>query len=127
MSLNVYAGTDKGVHKYIYAENRWEPFGLQDQTILKVGIINHVLYAVNGKKLTLNVGFSHSVEVEAVAGIKIEVSKPNQIDISGISKELVGRFASNIRDIKPVEPYHAYGIRYLDEVVVRKEGKTAKK
>ncbi|MBI2336042.1 MAG: hypothetical protein HYU97_04700 [Deltaproteobacteria bacterium] len=51
MSLNVYAGTNKGVHKYIYAENRWEPLGLQDQTILEVGIINHVLYAANGKKL----------------------------------------------------------------------------
>jgi large subunit ribosomal protein L6 len=92
-------------------------------------IINGVGYktALNGNKLTLNVGFSHPVEVEAVEGIKIEIPKNNQIEISGISKELVGQFASKIRDIKPVEPYHAYGIRYSDEVVVRKEGKTAKK
>lgn len=92
-------------------------------------VINGVGYkaAVNGSKLTLNVGLSHAVEVEAVEGIKLEIPKTNQIDVSGISKELVGQFASNIRDIKPVEPYHAYGIRYLDEVVVRKVGKTAKK
>ena len=92
-------------------------------------IINGVGYkaAVSGNKLTLNVGFSHSVEVVAVEGIKLEIPKLNQIDVSGISKELVGQFASDIRQIKPVEPYHAYGIRYLDEVVIRKEGKTAKK
>ena len=83
--------------------------------------------AVAGDKLTLNVGFSHPVEMTAIEGIKLEIPKTNQIDVSGIDKELVGQFASNIRDIKPVEPYHAYGIRYLDEVVVRKEGKTAKK
>lgn len=92
-------------------------------------VINGVGYkvAVAGKKLTLNVGFSHPVELEAMDGIKVEVPKANQIDVSGINKELVGQFASNIRDIKPVEPYHAYGVRYLDEVVIRKEGKTAKK
>jgi large subunit ribosomal protein L6 len=92
-------------------------------------VINGVGYkaAVSGDKLTLNVGFSHPVEVVATEGIKLEIPKTNQIDVSGISKELVGQFASNIRGIKPVEPYHAYGIRYLDEVVVRKEGKTAKK
>ena len=92
-------------------------------------IINGVGYkaVINGKTLTLNVGFSHSVIVESVDGITMEIPKTNQIDISGISKELVGQFASKIRRIKPVEPYHAYGIRYLDEVVVRKEGKTAKK
>lgn len=92
-------------------------------------VINGVGYkaAVVGNKLTLNVGFSHPVEVEAVEGIKLEIPKTNQIDVSGINKELVGQFASDIRQIKPVEPYHAYGIRYLDEVVIRKEGKTAKK
>jgi len=92
-------------------------------------VINGVGYkaAVAGDKLTLNVGFSHPVEFTAIHGIKLEIPKTNQIDVSGIDKELVGQFASNIRDIKPVEPYHAYGVRYLDEVVVRKEGKTAKK
>ena len=92
-------------------------------------VINGVGYkaAVAGNKLTLNVGFSHPVEFTALEGIKLEIPKTNQIDVSGIDKELVGQFASNIRDIKPVEPYHAYGVRYLDEVVVRKEGKTAKK
>jgi len=92
-------------------------------------IINGVGYkaSATANKLVLDIGFSHSVEVKAENGIKIDASKPNQIDIIGIDKELVGRFASNIRDIKPVEPYHAYGIRYSDEVVVRKEGKTAKK
>ncbi|MGD9901139.1 MAG: 50S ribosomal protein L6 [Spirochaetales bacterium] len=92
-------------------------------------MINGVGYkaAVAGSKLTLNVGFSHSVEMEAPHGIKIEIPKANIIEISGIDKELVGQFAAQIRKIKPVEPYHGYGVRYLDEVVIHKEGKKAGK
>ena len=92
-------------------------------------VINGVGYkaAVAGDKLTLNVGYSHPVEIIAVEGIKMDVPKPNTIEVSGINKELVGQFASKIREIRPVEPYHAYGIRYLDEVVIRKEGKKAGK
>lgn len=90
--------------------------------------INGVGYKVsqNGENLTMNIGFSHPVEIKAVPGIKLSCDK-TQIVVSGISKELVGQFAANIRDIKPVEPYHAYGISYDDEVIVRKEVKSGKK
>lgn len=80
--------------------------------------------ALAGQKLTLNVGFSHPVVYTAPEGIKLELVKANEIKVSGISKELVGQVAAEIRAIKPVEPYHAYGIRYSDEYVARKEGKT---
>jgi large subunit ribosomal protein L6 len=82
--------------------------------------------AIAGNKLTLNIGFSHPVVVEIPEGIKADIKVVNQIDVSGISKEKVGQFAAKVRKIKPVEPYHAYGIRYSDEVVIRKEGKKAK-
>lgn len=90
--------------------------------------INGVGYKVsqNGENLTMNIGFSHPVEIKAVPGIKLSCDK-TQITVSGINKELVGQFAANIRDIKPVEPYHAYGISYDDEVIVRKEVKSGKK
>lgn len=92
-------------------------------------IINGVGYKaqVSGQKLTLNIGFSHPVEYVAPEGIKIECPDITQINITGISKELVGQVAATIRAKRPVEPYHAYGIRYSDEVVIRKEGKTAGK
>ena len=90
--------------------------------------INGVGYKVtqNGADLTLNIGYSHPVELKAIPGIKLSCDK-TQIIVSGINKELVGQFAANVRDIKPVEPYHAYGISYADEVIVRKEVKSGKK
>lgn len=90
--------------------------------------INGVGYKVtqNGENLTMNIGFSHPVELKAVPGIKLSCDK-TQIIVTGIDKEKVGQFAANVRDIKPVEPYHAYGISYDDEVIVRKEVKSGKK
>ena len=79
-----------------------------------------------GKDLLLNIGFSHPVVVNAVEGIELSCDKTT-VTVKGIDKELVGQFAARIRDIKPVEPYHAYGISYTDEVVVRKEVKSGKK
>ena len=96
-----------------------------DKTLIVKGV--GFRSAVAGQKLTLNIGFSHPVVIEAPQGIKLEIVKANEVKVSGISKELVGQFAAKIRDIKPVEPYHAYGIRYSDEKVRRKEGKTAGK
>lgn len=92
-------------------------------------IINGVGYKANkqGNKLTLNVGLSHNIEVFEEDGIKIECPTATEIVISGIDKQAVGQFAAKIRDLRPVEPYHAYGIRYADEVVIRKVGKTAGK
>ena len=83
--------------------------------------------AVQGNKLVLNVGFSHPVEVIAPEGIKFECPTLTEVNVSGINKELVGQIAANIRKIRLPEPYHGYGIRYKDEVIVRKEGKTAGK
>ena len=95
----------------------------------KTVVINGVGYKATkqGNKVVMSIGFSHPVEVEEIDGIKLECPNATDIVISGINKELVGQFAAKIRDIKPVEPYHAYGIKYKDEVVVRKEGKTSGK
>ncbi|MBR2967424.1 MAG: 50S ribosomal protein L6 [Clostridia bacterium] len=82
--------------------------------------------AVSGKKLTLNVGLSHAVELNIPEGITITCPDQNTIVVTGISKELVGQTAATIKSKRPVEPYHAYGIRYSDEVVVMKEGKKGK-
>lgn len=95
----------------------------------KVLIINGVGYKASkqGNKLVLNIGYSVPTEVEEIEGIKLNTLDANKVEVSGISKELVGQMASKIRDLKPVEPYHAYGIRYEDEEVIRKEGKKAGK
>ena len=83
--------------------------------------------AVQGNKLVLNVGFSHPVEMIAPEGIKFECPTLTEINVSGISKELVGQVSANIRKIRLPEPYHGYGIRYKGEVVEHKEGKTSGK
>ena len=79
-----------------------------------------------GKDLVLNIGLSHPVELKAIPGIELSCDK-TVVTVRGIDKELVGQFAAKVRAIKPVEPYHAYGISYTDEVVVRKEVKSGKK
>ena len=90
--------------------------------------INGVGYkaTLQGTKVVLNIGFSHPIDVVPTEGIKLAVNG-NDITVSGIDKAKVGQFAAKIRDLKPVEPYHAYGIKYADEVVIRKEGKTSGK
>ena len=81
---------------------------------------------LQGKKLVLQLGFSHNVEVEIPANINVEVPKNTDIIISGIDKAAVGQFAAEIRAFKKPEPYKGKGIRYVDEFVFRKAGKTAK-
>ena len=83
--------------------------------------------AVQGNKLVLNVGFSHPVEFIAPEGIKFECPTLTEVVVSGISKELVGQTAANIRKVREPEPYHGYGIRYKGEHVEHKEGKTSGK
>jgi len=81
---------------------------------------------LQGKKLVLNVGYSHPVEFTPEDGLEIEVPSNTKIIIKGISKERVGALASNTRDVRPPEPYKGKGIRYEGEYVRRKEGKTGK-
>lgn len=81
---------------------------------------------LQGNKLVLNVGFSHPVEFTPEEGLEVEVPANTKIIIKGISKERVGALASNIRDVRPPEPYKGKGIRYEGEHVRRKEGKTGK-
>lgn len=83
--------------------------------------------AVSGNKLTMNLGYSHPVEFIAPEGITITCPDATTVVVTGISKEQVGQVAANIRSKRKVEPYHGYGLHYSDEVVVRKEGKTAGK
>lgn len=92
-------------------------------------IVNGVGFKVfdKGDHLQLNIGFSHPVEVKPLEGIKLSCPSVTEILVEGADKEKVGQMAANIRAIKPVEPYHAYGIRYSTETVVMKEGKTAGK
>ena len=79
-----------------------------------------------GDKLVLNVGYSHPVEFEAREGLTVEVPDSTTITVEGISKQFVGDFAAEIRAVRAPEPYKGKGIRYEDEYVVRKEGKTGK-
>ena len=81
---------------------------------------------MQGKKLVLTVGYSHPVEFEQPAGITFEVPAPTKITVSGIDKQVVGEIASQIRRTRPPEPYKGKGIRYENEYVRRKEGKTGK-
>ena len=83
--------------------------------------------AKEGKKLTLNVGYSNPVVIEEKNGITIEAPAPNKIIISGVDKQAVGQFAAEVRKVRPPEPYKGKGIRYVGEVVRRKEGKTGAK
>lgn len=91
--------------------------------------VNGVGYRVakEGKKLVMTLGFSHAVTVEEIPGISIEVPAPNRIIISGIDKQLVGQFAADVRKKRPPEPYKGKGIKYENEVIRRKEGKTGAK
>ena len=91
--------------------------------------VNGVGYRVakDGKKLVMNLGFSHQVIMEETEGITIDVPGPNKIIISGADKQKVGQFAAEVREKRPPEPYKGKGIKYTDEVIRRKEGKTGVK
>jgi len=113
------------------------------QGFVRTLILNGVGYkaALKGADLDLRLGLSHPSEVKAVEGITFKVCTPQEIaalnlgkdgigqvvQVIGISKERVGAIASNIRALRPVEPYHMYGIRYSDERVIRKESKSGAK
>ena len=91
--------------------------------------VNGVGYRVQkqGNKLVMNMGFSHTVEFEDRGDIKIEAPNPNSIIVVGPDKEAVGQLAAEIRMVRPPEPYKGKGIKYIDERIIRKEGKMGKK
>ncbi|MBR3767954.1 MAG: 50S ribosomal protein L6 [Clostridia bacterium] len=82
--------------------------------------------ALQGKDLVLNVGYSHQVTMTPPEGVTIEVPAPNKIIVNGYDKQKVGQFAAEVRGVRPPEPYKGKGIKYVDEVVRRKEGKAGK-
>ena len=91
--------------------------------------VNGVGYRVakEGKNLVMNLGFAHQVIVSEIAGITIDVPAPNKIVINGCDKQAVGQFAAEVREKRPPEPYKGKGIKYTDEVIRRKAGKTGAK
>ena len=91
--------------------------------------VNGVGYRVakEGKKLVMNLGYSHQVTMDEPDGITIECPTANKIVISGMDKQQVGQFAAEVREKRPPEPYKGKGIKYTDEVIRRKEGKTGVK
>ena len=95
----------------------------------KVLEVNGVGYraAKSGNKLTLNLGYSHPVEMTDPEGVETVVEGQNKIVVKGINKEKVGQYAAEIRDKRRPEPYKGKGIKYADEVIRRKVGKTGKK
>jgi len=90
--------------------------------------VNGVGYRVQkqGNQLIMNIGYSHQVIIDEVDGITIDAPDANKIVINGIDKQKVGQFAADVRKKRPPEPYKGKGIKYADEVIRRKEGKTGK-
>lgn len=90
--------------------------------------VNGVGYRVQkqGKNIVMNLGFSHQVIVSETDDVKLEVQGSNKIIVHGIDKQKVGQFAAEIREKRPPEPYKGKGIKYSDEVIIRKEGKAGK-
>jgi large subunit ribosomal protein L6 len=82
--------------------------------------------AVNGQNLTLNLGYSHPIEMPVPKGLEVKVEKNTTVIVSGFDKEVVGQFAADVRSKREPEPYKGKGVRYVDEYVRRKEGKRGK-
>lgn len=79
---------------------------------------------LQGQELSITIGYSHPVKVNVPAGIVVTIPNPNMIVMQSVDKELIGHFADSVRAIKPCEPYNLKGIKYADEVIKRKAGKT---
>ena len=82
--------------------------------------------ALNGRKLTLNLGYSHQIEIDPPEGITFEVENPTRLAVVGIDKELVGQVAARVRSTRKPEPYKGKGVRYAGEYIRRKAGKAGK-
>ncbi len=130
--LSVSRPTEQKLHRSLHGLSRSlinnMVVGVTDGYVKKLSIVG-VGYKANkqGNKLDLALGFSHPVILEDPAGITTEVPQQTEILVKGIEKALVGNYAAKIRALRPPEPYKGKGIRYVDENVRRKEGKTGKK
>jgi len=130
--INVTRSSDMPAHRSLHGLSRSllnnMVIGVTDGFKKELDIVGVGLRATKeGKKLVMNLGYSHQVIVEETGSIIIDVPTPNKVIISGIDKQEVGQFAADVRKKKPPEPYKGKGIKYSDEVVRRKEGKTGAK
>jgi large subunit ribosomal protein L6 len=128
--LNVTRPTDRGEHRALHGLTRSLVANMVEgvtEGFTKTLEIQGVGYRaqLKGKNLELALGYSHPVPIEAPEGIEFEVPQPTRIIVKGISKQLVGEVAANIRKKRPPEPYKGKGIRYEGEYVARKVGKRA--
>ncbi len=129
--INVVRPSENKNHKSLHGLTRSLLFNMVEGVtngFSKELEINGVGYraAMQGKKLVMNLGYSHQVEMDPVEGIEIEVPAPNKIIVKGADKQLVGHIAANIREKRPPEPYKGKGIKYVTEHIRRKEGKAGK-
>ena len=130
--VNVKRPSDAKEHKSLHGLTRTLLSNMVigvNETYKKELEINGVGYRTtkDGKNLVLNIGYSHQVIVPEVDGITIEVPSANKVVVSGCDKQMVGQFAAEIREKRPPEPYKGKGIKYVDEVIRRKVGKTGAK
>ncbi|HEV3001187.1 MAG TPA: 50S ribosomal protein L6 [Solirubrobacteraceae bacterium] len=128
--LTVTRPTDRGEHRALHGLTRSLVANMVEgvtQGFTKTLEIQGVGYraALKGRNLELALGYSHPVSIEAPEGIEFEVPQPTRVIVKGISKQLVGETAANIRKQRPPEPYKGKGIRYEGEYVARKVGKRA--
>jgi len=132
VTINVTRPTDNPRHRSLHGLSRTlinnMIVGVTDGFKKELDI-NGVGYRATkeGKKLVMNLGYSHQVIMDEIDGIEIDVPAPNKIIISGVNKQMVGQFAADVRKKRPPEPYMGKGIKYVDEVIRRKEGKTGVK
>lgn len=130
--ITVERPTENKMHKSLHGLTRTlinnMVIGVTDGFVKELEI-NGVGYraAMQGKVLNLTLGYSHPVTYTPVDGITIEVPQPNKIIVKGANKEVVGETAAKIREYRMPEPYKGKGIKYVDEVIRRKEGKTGAK
>jgi large subunit ribosomal protein L6 len=128
--LNVSRPTDRGEHRALHGLTRSLVANMVEgvtEGFQKTLEIQGVGYRaqLRGRDLELALGYSHAVPIKAPEGIEFEVPQPTRVIVKGISKQLVGEVAANIRKQRPPEPYKGKGIRYEGEYVARKVGKRA--
>ncbi len=128
--LVVTRATDRGEHRALHGLTRSLVANMVEgvtngyQKVLEIQGVGYRA-ALKGKNLEMALGYSHPVRIEAPDGIEFEVPQPTRVIVRGISKQVVGEVAANIRKQRPPEPYKGKGIRYEGEYVARKVGKRA--